>query len=83
MRSSKPLFDVFEKALGKLKQGECVKDADKDGFYRCIYAYRNSYDMPLTSRAAAIELLTEVSLANIHFRISFQNLSAGGVTSFF
>jgi DEAD/DEAH box helicase domain-containing protein len=59
MRSPKPLFDVFEKALGKLKQCECVKDADKDGCYRCIYAFRNSYDMPLTSRAVAIELLTE------------------------
>jgi DEAD/DEAH box helicase domain-containing protein len=59
MRSPKPLFDVFEKALTKLKQCECANDADKDGCYRCIFAYRNSYDMPLTSRAAAIELLTE------------------------
>ncbi|MFH1621629.1 MAG: DEAD/DEAH box helicase [Candidatus Omnitrophota bacterium] len=60
MRSPKPLFDVFEKALGKLKQCECAKDPEKDGCYRCIYAYRNSYDMSLTSRNTAIELLTEI-----------------------
>ena len=59
MRSSKPLFDVFEKALSKLNHCDCNKEAEKDGCYRCIYAYRNSYDMPLTSRSSAVELLTE------------------------
>lgn len=59
MRDEKPLFEVFELALDKLKKCTCANDPDKDGCYRCIYAYRNSYDMPLTSRETAIKLLTE------------------------
>lgn len=60
MRSEAPLFDVFRLAYEALVSCECNADPGKDGCYRCLFAYRNSYDMPQTSRNAAIELLRDV-----------------------
>jgi DEAD/DEAH box helicase domain-containing protein len=60
MRSTGPLLQVFERALEALRSCPCNGDPDKDGCYRCLYAYRNSYDMPDTSRDRAVELLSDV-----------------------
>lgn len=60
MRSEKPLLEVFELALEALRSCSCNQSSDKDGCYRCLYAYRNSYDMPQTSRDTAISLLSEI-----------------------
>jgi len=60
MRETEPMMEVFERALGVLTSCACNKDPEKDGCYRCLYAYRNSYDMPSTSRKAATELLAEI-----------------------
>jgi DEAD/DEAH box helicase domain-containing protein len=38
----------------------CNQDADKDGCYRCLLAYRNSYGMESTSRDAAVKLLSDI-----------------------
>lgn len=42
MRYEQPLFEVFEAALAAMDTCECNHDPDKDGCYRCLFAYRNS-----------------------------------------
>jgi DEAD/DEAH box helicase domain-containing protein len=54
------LMKVLEYALESLKSCGCNQDPEKDGCYRCLYAYRNSFNMPETSRDTAIELLAEI-----------------------
>ncbi|MBU0708123.1 DUF1998 domain-containing protein, partial [Patescibacteria group bacterium] len=58
--SEEKLMEVFEKALNVLKACSCNQDAVKDGCYRCLYAYRSSYNMSETSRSAAVELLSDI-----------------------
>lgn len=60
MRSENQLMDVLELSLESLKSCTCNQDADKDGCYRCLFAYRNSYNMAETSRNTAIELLVKI-----------------------
>lgn len=60
MRSPEPLLAVFEEALEALRSCSCNEDQDADGCYRCLFAYRNSYDMAETSRDRATELLSDV-----------------------
>ncbi len=60
MRSPQPLLNVFEAALETLKSCSCNRDPVKDGCYRCLFAYRNSYDMAGTSRKAASEMLSGI-----------------------
>jgi DEAD/DEAH box helicase domain-containing protein len=60
MRSPEPLMEVFEAALNALSACGCNQDPEKDGCYRCLYAYRTSFNMAATSRNAAIELLDEI-----------------------
>ena len=60
MRSSDELMDILQLALEALKSCPCNQDGAKDGCYRCLYAYRNSYNMKETSRDTAIELLAEI-----------------------
>jgi len=59
MRSNKPLMKVFEKALDVLKSCSCHQHPEKDGCYKCLFAYRRSYTMSGTSRDTAIEMLSE------------------------
>jgi DEAD/DEAH box helicase domain-containing protein len=60
MRSEKPLLQVLEVALEILKACPCNQDARKDGCYKCLYAYRRSYNMAGTSREAAKEMLAGI-----------------------
>jgi len=60
MRSEKEVMVVLEFALEALKSCGCNQDEGKDGCYRCLFAYRNSYNMKETSRDTAIELLAEI-----------------------
>ncbi|MDY0361726.1 MAG: DEAD/DEAH box helicase [Desulforegulaceae bacterium] len=60
MRSPKPLMEIFKKALNVLVQCSCKNDPEKDGCYRCLYAYKRSSYMNKTSRQAAIELLSNI-----------------------
>lgn len=60
MRSREPLLEVLQMALEALRSCACHQDPEKDGCYRCLFAYRNAYDMPDTSRDRAIELLSQV-----------------------
>lgn len=51
------VLEVFRGARDAIAACECNADPTKDGCYRCVYAYRRSYDMASTSRATALELL--------------------------
>lgn len=60
MRDEHPLFEVFAAALKAMDECECNHDPDKDGCYRCVYAYRNSHDRENISRRLAQKLLREI-----------------------
>ncbi|MCP4402490.1 MAG: DEAD/DEAH box helicase [bacterium] len=60
MMSHERMLEVLEKALQVMEQCECRLEPEKDGCYRCLYAYRNSFDMRSISRNTAVELLTEI-----------------------
>jgi DEAD/DEAH box helicase domain-containing protein len=54
------LMRVLEEALEVVRNCSCIEEEDRDGCYQCLYAYRNHYDMPHTSRSAAQELLEDL-----------------------
>lgn len=60
MRDEHPLFEVFAAALKGMDECECNHDPEKDGCYRCVYAYRNSHDRESISRRMAQKLLREI-----------------------
>ena len=51
------LLGVLRLARDAIAQCECSADPLKDGCYRCVYAYRRSYDMAGTSRTVALAML--------------------------
>ncbi|MCY3796078.1 MAG: DUF1998 domain-containing protein, partial [Gammaproteobacteria bacterium] len=51
------LLGVLQLARDAIAQCECSADPMKDGCYRCVYAYRRSYDMAGTSRTVALAML--------------------------
>ena len=59
MRSPKPLMDILEKAYIHMKRCVCA-NTEKDGCYRCLFAYRNSREMTDISRQEAMELIQKV-----------------------
>ena len=54
------VLDIFRMARDAIMQCECNADPLKDGCYRCVYAYRRSYDMASTSRATALDVLNAI-----------------------
>lgn len=60
MRDASPLFEVFKLALDALNTCGCNSDETKDGCYRCLYGYHNSYERIHVSRRTAAKLLTEI-----------------------
>ncbi|MEW6166486.1 MAG: DEAD/DEAH box helicase [Pseudomonadota bacterium] len=60
MRDERPLFEVFKQSLDKLTGCGCNSDEHKDGCYRCLYGYHNSYGRKQVSRRIAVLLLTDI-----------------------
>jgi DEAD/DEAH box helicase domain-containing protein len=60
MLSETQLLQLFQHAHDALLACTCNQDPDKDGCYRCLYAYRNSYTMAETSRETAVALLADI-----------------------
>ena len=54
------LLSVFEKAREALRSCVCNQDPEKDGCYRCVFAYRRSREMAETSRDTAVEMLDRI-----------------------
>jgi DEAD/DEAH box helicase domain-containing protein len=61
MQAPGTLLELFRLARDHMVACVCNHESpDKDGCYRCLYAYRNSYGMESTSRSTAVELLGRV-----------------------
>ena len=60
MTEPEKLLSVFEKAREALKSCVCNQDPEKDGCYRCVFAYRRSREMAETSRDTAVEMLDRI-----------------------
>jgi len=60
VRTEGPMMEVLEAAFIRIKNCPCGKGPEKDGCYRCLYAYRSSRYMNQTSRQAAMELLSGI-----------------------
>jgi DEAD/DEAH box helicase domain-containing protein len=60
MRDAAPMFEVFKLALKALNECACNSDEHKDGCYRCVYTYHNSYDRKNVSRRTAVKILTQI-----------------------
>jgi DEAD/DEAH box helicase domain-containing protein len=60
MRGRKKIPELFRGALKVLQDCPCGAEHEKDGCYRCLYAYRVSRDMNALSRSTAIELLSQI-----------------------
>jgi DEAD/DEAH box helicase domain-containing protein len=60
LREKEILIEVLEEALEVIQHCSCIEEEERDGCYQCLYAYRNHYDMPHTSRSAAQELLEDL-----------------------
>lgn len=67
MLDEKPLLEILAASLNILQNCSCHQHPEKDGCYRCIYAYRNSFERDKTSRDAAINVLTEILSHKDHF----------------
>lgn len=60
MRGPDKIPELFRGALKVLQDCPCGAEHEKDGCYRCLYAYRVSRDMNALSRSTAIELLSQI-----------------------
>jgi DEAD/DEAH box helicase domain-containing protein len=60
MRTPDNLMGLLEQAHDLLLNCSCADQADQDGCYHCILAYRDSRNMAAISRKAAIELLERI-----------------------
>jgi DEAD/DEAH box helicase domain-containing protein len=60
MRDASPMFEVFRLALNALNACPCNSDEHKDGCYRCVYNYHNSYDRKHVSRRTAVRILNQI-----------------------
>ncbi len=68
MRDEKPLFEVLDVALEKLNSCKCNTEHEKDGCYKCIYAYKNNFDRPLISKRKAIEVIENILVSRKHIK---------------
>lgn len=82
MISHEKMVDVLKKALTILENCTCRHEPEKDGCYRCLYAYRNSFDMRSISRTKAVELLSEI-IKNEHKFLKIDCLKNVTVNSLF
>jgi len=55
-----PLFEAMTLAVERIEGCDCWNDPDRDGCYRCLFAYRNARDQQDTSAQAASRLLRDI-----------------------
>ncbi len=60
LRDETVLLQVLREARDALSECPCADEEGRDGCYRCLYAYRNQYNMPHTSRSVAQQLLSDI-----------------------
>ena len=65
LTNPKNLMDMLRSARDVMAACECQDNANLDGCYSCLYAYRNSYGMEQTSRVTALKLLADILDENV------------------
>ncbi|NMB11438.1 MAG: DUF1998 domain-containing protein, partial [Firmicutes bacterium] len=60
MRSETAMIEILEKALSILENCSCKDDPNKDGCYRCLFAYRQSHSIGEISRREAMMMLKRI-----------------------
>jgi DEAD/DEAH box helicase domain-containing protein len=55
-----PLFEAMDMARKRIESCLCWSDPDRDGCYRCLYAFRSASDMDDTSAQVASDLLRRI-----------------------
>ena len=55
-------FGVLEQALRAIRTCRCRQVVDRDGCYRCLYAYQSQRDLAVISSRVAEEMLAEILL---------------------
>jgi DEAD/DEAH box helicase domain-containing protein len=60
VREPAHFFELLERARKHLVECGCATDPARDGCYRCVFAYRSSYDMADISRTTAVSLLSSI-----------------------
>lgn len=60
MRSESSMIKILEKAIEILEKCNCKDDPQKDGCYRCLYAYRQSRHIGEISRKEALGILRKI-----------------------
>src|SRR5665648_116471 len=62
MTSEKPMMEIFEKALESIQACSCGSnpERERDGCYKCLFAYKQSQKIGEISRRVAIEMLTSI-----------------------
>jgi DEAD/DEAH box helicase domain-containing protein len=69
MREPAAVFDVLERAVAALSACSCNQDPEKDGCYRCLYAYRHSWQMKSISRTAAMDVFSRILERRAEYRV--------------
>lgn len=60
MNNKNGLIEILECALDVMEQCSCKEDLQKDGCYKCLYAYRQSQHIGEISRKSAIHLVKAI-----------------------
>lgn len=60
MENKDSMVQIFQKALSVMENCSCHDDPQKDGCYRCLYAYRQSRNIGSISRNVAESLLRSI-----------------------
>ena len=74
MNDKNGIIDVFEGALETMEHCSCNDDPQKDGCYKCLYAYRQSQHIGEISRDSAIALLKAI-LSGKENRVEIKKLA--------
>ncbi len=69
------LIEVMQLAKDKMFSCRCATDADKDGCYECLFAYRLSHGMEKTSRKTAVSIFAEI-VENRNSLVEIDNISS-------
>lgn len=59
-RSTDNVREVLELARRRLASCACASDPERDGCHRCVYRYRNRYEMADVSRSEAVTTLDRI-----------------------
>lgn len=60
VRDPDGIFEIFAQALDRLERCECFPDDDRDGCYRCLFAWRSARHLDNLSSESACRTLREL-----------------------